>query len=348
MLNTIILKKLYFILTLFVSTTLCAQSPKSTEHVFTGNRPDGHAPISVMGDHTHGKGEWMVSYRYSTTTMEGLRRANDDVSFGSVLLPNGGDYMVTPLEMPMNMHMIGAMYAPTDRLTLMAMGMYMDMTMDHLTAMGGNFTTASSGFGDVSLSALYKFVDQDTHKWHAQLGFSIPTGTIDNMDVTPASMGNEVILPYPMQIGSGTYDLITAVTYLGQSQCFSWGSQLRGVFRTGENDNSYRLGNQVGWNNWVAYKATDWLSFSGRLQGIINGGIRGANPVLNPNMVITADTANSGFDALNAGLGFNLYAPELLKGARLGFEYALPLQQNLNGVQLKNQDVITVGLQYAF
>lgn len=343
-LNT--LKKIQLIIALCASTLMLAQDNNTTS--YTTNRPDGHAPISVMGDHTHNKGEWMVSYRFSTTTMGDLRRANDDVTNESVLLPNGGDYMVTPTEMPMNMHMIGAMYAPTDRLTLMAMGMYMDMTMDHLTAMGGMFTTESSGFGDLSVSAMYKFIDTDSHKWHAQIGLSIPTGTIDNKDVTPASMGNEVILPYPMQIGSGTYDAITAVTYLGQSDYFSWGSQLRGVFRTGENENDYRLGNQLGWNNWIAYRATNWLSVSGRLQGLIQGGIRGANPDLNPAMVITADTSNSGYDALNAGFGFNIYAPELLKGARLGFEYALPLQQNLNGVQLKNQDVITVGLQYSF
>ncbi|MEL7333685.1 MAG: hypothetical protein AAFN12_15670 [Cyanobacteria bacterium J06560_2] len=28
------------------------------------SRPDSHAPIGVMGDHTHEKGEFMLSYRY--------------------------------------------------------------------------------------------------------------------------------------------------------------------------------------------------------------------------------------------------------------------------------------------
>ncbi|NBD18196.1 MAG: hypothetical protein GVY04_19270 [Cyanobacteria bacterium] len=31
---------------------------------WTSGRPDGHAPIGVMGDHVHGQGEWMLSYRY--------------------------------------------------------------------------------------------------------------------------------------------------------------------------------------------------------------------------------------------------------------------------------------------
>ena len=38
---------------------------------WTAARPDGHAPISVMGDHMHAMGEWMVSYRYMTMDMEG-------------------------------------------------------------------------------------------------------------------------------------------------------------------------------------------------------------------------------------------------------------------------------------
>ncbi|WP_215731636.1 hypothetical protein [Bizionia saleffrena] len=29
-----------------------------------GSRPDGHATISIMADHTHSKGEMMFSYRF--------------------------------------------------------------------------------------------------------------------------------------------------------------------------------------------------------------------------------------------------------------------------------------------
>ena len=106
-------------------------------------------------------------------------------------------------------------------------------------------------------------------------------------NVTPASNGNDVILPYPMQIGSGTFDPILALTYLAQNDNVSFGSQIKGVFRLGENSNDYRLGNRYSLNNWVALKVTDWLSFSARIEGAIIGEINGANPVLNPNMVIT-------------------------------------------------------------
>ena len=32
--------------------------------------PDAHAPIGVMGDHTHAQGEWMFSYRFMHMSME--------------------------------------------------------------------------------------------------------------------------------------------------------------------------------------------------------------------------------------------------------------------------------------
>ena len=113
-------------------------------------------------------------------------------------------------------------------------------------------------------------------------------------------------------------------------------------------ETTYRLGNRYGLNNWLAVKASDWFSFSARLEGLIVDDIDGANPNLNPMMVITADTNNSGGTYINSGLGFNLLVPSgTFKGLRFGFEYAMPLLQNANGVQLKTKETITLGLQYA-
>lgn len=320
---------------------------ESKENKWSGSRPDGHAPISVMGDHTHGKGEFMFSYRYMYMNMEDLNRGSENVGFSNALRPNDV-YMVTPTSMPMNMHMLGMMYAPSDKITLIAMVNYLSQEMDHLTAMNGVFTTESSGFGDTKIAALYKFFNKNKQQLHGQIGISIPTGSIDEKDVTPASTPNKVILPYPMQIGSGTWDTEIALTYLKQWNILSFGTQARTTLRVGENENEYRLGNKYSLNNWLAITATDWLSFSGRFEFGAIDKISGINPDLNPMMVITADTANSGMTYANAGLGFNLYAFKgSLKNLRLGFEAAIPLFQNMNGVQLRNKETITLGLQYA-
>jgi len=62
--------KLFTAITL-ISISLFSLS-SAHEGPWTAARPDGHAPISVMGDHMHKMGEWMVSYRYMSMEMEGL------------------------------------------------------------------------------------------------------------------------------------------------------------------------------------------------------------------------------------------------------------------------------------
>ena len=327
-----------------------AQEKHSNEsNEWTSARPDGHAPIGVMGDHMHHEGEFMFSYRYMNMNMEGLLNGTSEISNDA---GHDAGYMVTPKNMPMQMHMLGMMYAPSDDITLMVMAMYtaqdMDLQMRMASGMTVDFSTASSGFGDVKLGMLYKFINKNRNSLHGQVGISIPTGSLEAMDQTPMSAPNEIQLPYPMQLGSGTFDADLALTYLGQSDVVSWGTQLKGTYRFGENEYDYRLGNQYRLNSWFAYKATDWLSFSLRGEGLVVDQIQGANPNLNPMMVTTADTTNSGGKYVNGSLGFNLSASKgALKGGRFGFEYTLPVYQDVNGIQLEQKGTFTLGLQYA-
>ncbi len=339
------MKTYLFAIALMVTFALCAQeTTNDNSQKWTSGRPDGHAPISVMGDHVHGEGEWMFSYRYMYMNMEDLMIGSNDATFEDAL----ANYMVTPTKMPMNMHMLGTMYAPSDKITLMAMVNVTTMEMDHITRMGGTFTTKSSGFGDTKISAFYKILDKKRQVVHVRLGLSIPTGSITEADVTPASTPNTTELPYPMQIGSGTYDPTLHITYLFQGPIFSYGGQLSGVFRLGENDRKYTLGNRFAINNWFGFKLSNWFSLEATLGHIWVGDIGGVDPNLNPMMVITADTANSGGTILNSGLGFNLYAPSgTFKNFRFGFEFGYPLYQKLNGIQLKNKETVTMGVQYS-
>ena len=315
----------------------------SGELQWTSARPDGHAPISVMGEHTHKAGEFMFSYRYMLMRMEGNRDGTDDLSTQEVLQ----QFPVTPTNMDMEMHMFGGMYAPTDNLTLMVMVPYVLKEMDHLTRTGVNFTTNSEGFGDLQLTALYNVLRQNRQRLHFNLGLSFPTGSIDERDDTPA--GNNLRLPYPMQIGSGTFDLRPGITYLGQVDLVSWGAQASTILRLGENSNDYQLGDQFNLTGWIAGKWLDWLSTSLRLDFKSWGNISGADPLLNPRMIPTANPNLRGGERLDLGLGMNLYAPSgPLKGTRLGVEFALPIVQSLDGPQLETDWQLTVGLQASF
>jgi hypothetical protein len=99
-----------------------------------------HAPISVMGDHTHHAGGWMLSYRHMDMSMSGLRSDTQDLSTSAAL----NDFMLVPADMDMQMNMLGVMYAPTDRITLMAMLNHQRNDMTIQTRMGNRFKTSSN------------------------------------------------------------------------------------------------------------------------------------------------------------------------------------------------------------
>ena len=103
--------------------------------------------------------------------------------------------MVSPVAMTRNMHMLGAMYAPSDRFTLMFMGNIVGNDMQLVNRMGNHFKTSFSGFGDIKLSGMFKVLDMNWQSLHFTAGVSIPTGSIDEKDVTPMSAPMEMPLP---------------------------------------------------------------------------------------------------------------------------------------------------------
>jgi hypothetical protein len=308
-------------------------------------RPDGHAPLGVMGDHTHERGEVMVSYRFMPMRMTGNRDGTDELPAASVL----ARFPVAPLRMQMSMHMVGAMVAPSERLTLMGMLPIIDRAMDHRTRAGGQFATSAAGVGDIKLAALLRLFNRDGQAMHVNLGLSVPTGAIDETDVTPASAPSAAVLPYPMQLGSGTWDVTPGVTLLGQTDRWSWGAQGLATLRVGENDRGYRLGHRGLGTGWVARRFNGWVSASARLEGTAWGDIHGADAALVPMMVPTADPDLRGGGRLDVGVGVNFeVASDTLHGQRLALEVLTPLWQHLDGPQLERDWELVVGWQYAF
>lgn len=331
--------------------------------IYAQGRPDSHAPIGVMGDHTHAKGEFMVSYRFMHMTMKDNLVNADDITSDEIATTIANRFSsidgqpptlrVVPTEMTMDMHMLGVMYAPSDRLTLMGMVNFLTFHMDHTTYQGGmgtnvlgEFTTQSSGLGDISLTALFKFNDY----FQANLGVSVPTGSIEEEDqiLTPMNMEPTVRLPYPMQLGSGTWDLLPGVVYFQKAENLSWGAQIRGTIRLGENDNEFSYGNRFLTTAWGAYRLARWISSSLRL------GFSGINGIdgLDPGIVAPVQTANPDFHGghlLDGHLGINLIGPSgFLMDQRLAIEVGIPFWQSLHGPQLQTTSVLTLGWQYAF
>ena len=362
-------------ITTIVAMALClglaapAFADGSHSHSHSGDkilRADGHAPIGVMGDHRHAAGEIMFSYRFMRMNMEGNRIGTTDVSplqiatpvpnrfFGQPLQPP--TLRVVPTEMTMDMHMFGAMYAPNNRVTLMAMLPYITKEMDHLTFAGpagpgvlGGFRTKSEGFGDVKVSALIGLWEGQNSSVHANLGLSLPTGSTSETDdiLTPLNTRPTVRLPYAMQLGSGTYDVLPGITFMGRSGNLGYGAQLTGVFRLGS-DNGYTLGNEVKANVWGSVQPAPWISLSGRLEAMSLDDISGIDPFIR-GPVQTADPNNYGGDIVTAYLGVNTIVQSgALRGHRFAVEFGMPVYQDLNGPQMKRDWTLIAGWQKAF
>ena len=334
----------------------------------TNAAASSHAPIGVMGDHMHGQGEWMLSYRYMHMSMDGNLDGNDDISPVTIAttVPNRFFGMagqpptlrVVPTSMDMDMHMFGAMYAPTDWLTLMAMAMWQHKEMEHITFAGGagsavlgRFTAESNGWGDTSLSGLIKLYRDKTNKVHMNLGISAPTGQIDQTAtvLAPNNTTPRLRMPYAMQLGTGTWDLLAGLSYSGHKDQWGWGAQYTArIPLENENSEGYAWGDKHSVTVWGSYQWQQWISTSLRLTGTTQDDIKGIDPnIVAP--VQTADPDNYGGTKVDAAFGVNLIAVNgPLADHRLAFEVSAPLYQDLNGPQLKDDWRFTIGWQKAF
>lgn len=327
------------------------------------DHPESRAPIGVMGDHQHGQGEFMASYRYMFMSMDGNRMGDTELSVSQIGTGGGLGFPIVPTRMYMQMHMLGGMYALTDRVTLMGMLPIKDIRMDHVNVLGvsgpagSNFRTTSSGPGDLTLSALTRIFENEHNSLHLNLGFSLPLGSISERDFAPSPGSptfQEVVLPYPMQLGSGTIDLRPGLTWLGQNEDWSWGAQSVATLRLGRNRHNYSLGDQIEASTWISRRINSWVSSSVRLRGLAWGNIDGRDPRL-PTVgplgfpVETMDPNRRGGTRMDILFGANIQIGSgWLKGHRIGLEAGMPLLQYLDGPQLQTDWTMTAGWQYAF
>lgn len=346
---------------------LTTASPLLADDNHKVHRADGHAPIGVMGDHLHKKGEFMFSYRFMSMSMEGNQIGKNNVSPETIAttIPNRffgtpgqpPTLRVVPTKMRMDMHMFGAMYAPSDNLTLMAMLPLLDKSMEHVTFAGGmgttklgTFKTRAKGIGDVSLTGLYNLYNNGTTKIHFNGGISAPTGSITKRDdvLTPMNARPNLRLPYAMQLGTGTWDLLPGITIQSRNGNFTYGAQYSARFHLGTNDEGYSFGDKHELTGWVAYQWAPWISTSLRLIGSTRQDIDGIDSnIVAP--VQTADPENYGGERLDLALGVNLMGQQgALEGHRLAFEFGIPLYQDLNGPQMETDYTFTIGWQKAF
>lgn len=297
-------------------------------------------PSGVMLSHVHAKGEWMLSYRYMNMSARGIQQNGNAISNEQIY----NQYLYFSDQMTMQMHMLMAMYGVSDKLTLMAMTEYRASSMNMVAPAGSMHMHSgmsmsgsmeqdmkTSGFGDVSLTALYSLVNSSQHHVLFSCGVSVPTGSIQNKGQA-GSMYPGTRYPYMMQQSSGTWDIKPGLTYTYKHDKMMASTQLLSTIRTGYNPVGYKLGNEWSFNNWVAYQWTSWLSTSLRGELIQTGKIKGSDPDLYIYTEPAANPVNYGGTAAMLYAGINTF---FLSKNKIGIEAGLPVYQKLNGIQPK-------------
>jgi hypothetical protein len=338
--------------------------PRQTE---TAARADSHGPIGVMGDHMHESGEWMIGYRFAAMSMSGSVDNGTSVSPDWIVtnVPNPFSGMpmqpptlrIVPTEMRMQMHTAGLMYGVRDWVTVTVAGSYLEKEMDAITYDGmmgttqlGRFTTRTSGFGDTKVIGSFRLYRGDTAHVQLNTGLSLPTGSITERDevLTPSGMTMNMRLPYGMQLGSGTYDLLPSITYTDHRGRIGWGMQYTGMVRLGENDEGYALGDSHQAGAWLSYQPAPWISASTRLTGRTQDAIDGRDvTIMGPAQ--GANPENYGGETVELSFGVNLVGQTgAIYGHRIAADFTVPLHSDLNGLQLEPDWRLVIGYQKTF
>jgi hypothetical protein len=325
-----------------------------------------HGPIGVMGDHFHKAGERMVSARLMRMNMSGNQLGDDKLSDSEVIMqPNAAGRMpavlsVVPQDMDMDMLMLGAMYAPSDRLTLMAMVMASskDMALTSYTppnmmnptprTVVGGFSISSDDIQSISLSGLFRLQQNASTRSHLTVGLEQSIADTDATDtvLTPMGMNMTMRLPYGMQIGDESLRLKAALTHVYSNEEWVFGGQISGKFKVAAED--WHFGDSQQATVWAQREMNRRLSLSGRLTYERASGLEGMDAMIMA-PVQTAIPANYGYKKWRIGLGANGVV-SLFPGQseRLGIELELPIDTDTRGVQMTPEWQLTLGIQKAF
>ncbi|MBI4860523.1 MAG: transporter [Candidatus Riflebacteria bacterium] len=306
----------------------------------------------VMGTHTHHKGEWMVANQFTSMNLKGNRRGSQQVDVEDVL----GRYPMAETGMFMSMTSVEVMHAPSDELSFTLMIPFIRKEMDQIQsgAMGGMgvsdppvlFRTRSEGIGDVHLGSTMQVYKKGGVRLLANASLSLPTGSIDRWDQTPTGSRR---LPYSMQLGSGTFDLLPGLICLHERRDGVVGVSVGATTRLGENSNGYRLGDELHWAAWVARKITGWFSVHLRLDGQSVGRLGGRDALLDTANTPAEDPDQQGGDRTDALCGLDFYVPKgRFQKLRFTIEAGVPVYQRLNGTQLETDFTLGLRLQYVW
>lgn len=307
----------------------------------------GSAPAGVMYAHALPEaGDFMIGYRTmymrrDGNVVEGSRTPSDAELVARACAPEACSAAAE--SMAHQMHMLDLMVAPTDWLSLMLMPTYVDQEM-RLRALDGGPSDvhsnhddhATGGVGDTRFGPIFGLLRRGSQRANLALLVSAPTGDT-SLRFRRDHQTERGFVHYDMQLGSGTWDFVPALTWLGERGRLRFGAQASGVVRMEEEGpTGYSLGDELQTTAWGGARVTDWLdatlralyTHQGRIHGRYDRPIVARTPGDLP--------ANSGGRFFDLGFGLSVTVPRgAFEGMQLSLEWIQPVADDWSSYQLE-------------
>ncbi len=326
-------------------TTRTAEAPQQRPGM-----PPNPAPAGVLGGQMPPPGGLVLSYSavriHNGSLLSGTHRLSPEEAVLTVPNPNQPPVQLrrVPVSSTVLVQGFAVAYGITPWLSLGAATSYVNKSTDTVTFAGtsglrrlGTSRDSTNGIGDSRIGVQVRLWHADGDIVHVGFGLSLPTGSITET-IHPLLPNNTIGTSragYSLQLGTGTYDAMPAVTWLGQRGRFGMGAAYRGrMSLQAQNSAGYRWGNLHLLTGWVSYRVMPMLSASFRLQGLTQGAIHGRDPqIAGPG--VGANPANIGGDRIDAFAGVQLAnLPAGIGAGGVNLEIGVPLYQRANGAHL--------------
>ena len=315
---------------------------QAQEHVWTNDRPDGHGPAGMKSDYVLPWGVFYIGGRIFSEQYVGTLIGSNEISSVEVL-----DFFTTaPRELDRSVAEVDVRFGLLPFLTLAGSIPVMrnEMLSETNTVF---FQSASEVIGDISIRGLFRVLEMEEYRVSLTGGVTLPFGKLGKTGQTAVSPN--AVLPFAMQGGSGSYDLLVGGTFQAQNARSSVGFQFNGVIRWMDNNRDYRLGDRIDLSFWGAYNISDWVSVSMRgfyeHWGDVSGNEVRTDGLADPG----ANEFAQGGERVTIPMGLNIYFRDgAMDGHRLSLEYYYPVHENLNGPQLSIQSGFVLSWQLSF
>ena len=158
-----------------------------------------------------------------------------------------------------------------------------------------------------------------------------PAGDIFRETTVPTSGAELQALPYPLRLGSGTFNARPGITYRRYWDWYSWGAQFQTDLPIGHNYRDYSVSNEFRLNSWTSVLLTENWAVSMRGEHLWRTAYDGADPAANGLFTSTNVESFRGGYWYSCGFGSQV----IWNRQHFNAEVVPTFHQKLDGIQLE-------------